>query len=315
MILINKKILSAFMLTIFFLFALCDKGLAQVQEIPGFGSYEIFSAPTVQEPVRKRESLFSLTARNALNINGLGGLFVANTADKLEEGTMFVSGRYRFHKITSHMGKALYSTEKGDVHTFEASVNWVGEFAEWAVTIPMHSWSLSAPRTFRNSAIEDNGLGNLRFAWKATYLPDKSYYRFAYGAIADVNTGHPEAMVVAGAKDSDELTLFGVVTTQETDRATANLELGAILNSEGENNRFLYRLGLTYEATEHASLIGELAGEVEGGKDKDSLDLIAGIRFTADRRFILEFAYTRNLRTYRPFGWDDRLHTGFTFNW
>lgn len=284
--------------------------------IPDFGNYEIYSTGASAPPPRiEKESIFSLTPKNALNLNGLGGLIVANTADRLEKRSLIVSSRYRYHKLTSTKGTSFYNSESGSVGTFETSLNWIGDFAEWAITVPMHSWSLDAPRTLKQYSSEDLGLGNLKFGLKATYLPDKSYYRFAYGAIATVNTGHPEKMVPAGARNSDELTLFGCVTTKETDRATANIDLGATIDSEGREDRFHYRLGLTYEATEHVSLIGELAGEVQGGNDKDTLDMIMGIRFAATRTFILEFAYHKNMRTYREYGWDDQLQAGVTLNW
>jgi hypothetical protein len=155
----------------------------------------------------------------------------------------------------------------------------------------------------------------MRIGWKATYLPDKSYYRFAYGAMATVTTGNPEKMLPAGSKNSDELKLFGCITTKETDRATANLELGGVIDSESEDDRFLYRGGLSYEATDHVSLIGELAGEIVGGDDKDSLDMVLGMRFAISETWNLEFAYYKNLRTYREYGWDDQFQAGYTIQW
>lgn len=69
------------------------------------------------------------------------------------------------------------------------------------------------------------------------------------------------------------------------------------------------------EATEHASVIGELVGEILGGDDKDTLDLVMGIRLTATNTFTVELAYYKNLRTYRAYGWDDQLQVGYTLKW
>ncbi|GAB4281853.1 MAG: hypothetical protein Kow0029_27150 [Candidatus Rifleibacteriota bacterium] len=277
--------------------------------------YEIYSLATPPQPKLKRETIFTLSPRNSLNSDGLGGFFVANTADKLKSKQLIFSSRYKFHNLTSRRGTSFYSTESGHVSTFESSLNWVGDWAEWALTIPIHDWSLSAPRTYGGYASSETGLGNMKIGWKATYLPDKSYYRFAYGAIATVTTGNPDHMLPAGSKSSDELKFFGCVTTKETDRATANLELGAVLDSETEDDRFIYRGSMSYEATKHVSLIGELVGEILGGDDKDTMDLVLGMRFSINETWNLELAYYKNLRTYREYGWDDQFQAGYSLRW
>ncbi len=290
---------------------------AQVENFGNLGDFEIYSMGDQSKapPKVEVESRFKLTPKNALNGDGLGGFFVSETADKLLPDQLIFATRYKYHKITANRGTALHSTEDGSVSTFEGTLNWVGKWAEWAVTIPIHDWNLNAPKTFGGYPSDNTGLGNMRLGWKATYLPDKSYYRFAYGAVMTVTTGNPDRMLPAGSKKSDEMKLFGCVTTKETDRATANLELGGVIDSESEDDRFLYRFALSYEATEHASLIGEFAGEVLGGDDKDTMDLIVGIRLAPTRNFTLEIAYYKNLRTYREYGWDDQLQLGTTIKW
>ena len=280
-----------------------------------FSDYEIYSLGDYNPKPVKKESLLKPSPRNALNSEGLGGFFVGTTADRFDSDQIILSSRYKYHKLTSSLGTSFHSTEKGSVTTFESSVNWVGKWAEWSATVPIHDWNLSAPRTFGGYAENNTGLGNMKLGWKATYLPDRSYYRFAYGAVTTVTTGNPDKMLPAGSKNSDELKLFGCVTTRETDRATGNLELGTVIDSEGEDDRFIYRFGLSYEATEHVSVIGELAGEIQGGDDKDSLDMIIGLRVAPNSTFTLEFVWYRNLRTYRLYGWDDQLQAGYTLRW
>jgi hypothetical protein len=288
---------------------------ARLMHLPGLGSYEVLSLDPPQQ-TRFGGRLFREGSRQGLNRDGLIGLFTAVTAERLDPRRMFTGARYEYQQLTSRRGKAFYSTEKGDVSTLMLSANYLGEWAEWAVTVPVSRWSLTAPRSFGPLSVgADEGVGNMKLAWKASYLPDRSYYRFAYGAVAEVTTGNPERMLPSGARESDELTLFGCVTTKETDAAVFNMQLGATLNSEGEDHRFLYRLGLTYEATAHATLIGELAGEVQGGDDHDTLDLIAGIRLAPAEHVVLEFAWTQNLRTYRQYGFDRRLQCGTTIRW
>lgn len=281
-----------------------------------YADYEIYSIGDYKAPQPvKSKTLLKPSPRNAINDDGLGGFFVSNTADLLDPEQMVLSMRYKYHKLSSNLGTGFHSAESGSVSTIESTLNWVGRWAEWAVTVPLHDWDLSAPRTFGGYATSNSGLGNMKLGWKATYLPDRSYYRFAYGAMTTITTGNPDRMLPAGSKNSDEMKLFGCVTTRETDRATGNLELGTIIDSEAEDNRFLYRLGLSYEATEHASVIGEIVGEVLGGDDKDTLDMVIGIRFAATETFNLEFVYYKNLRTYRTYGWDDQLQVGYTLKW
>jgi hypothetical protein len=281
-----------------------------------YSDYEIYSIGDYKPvPMKKQSNLLRSSPRNGLNDDGMGGFFVSNTADQFDPQQMVLGMRYKYHKLTANRQTAFHANESGSVSTLETSVNWIGRWAEWAVTVPLHDWDLSAPRTFGGYASSNSGLGNMKLGWKATYLPDKSYYRFAYGAMMTITTGNPDRMLPAGSKNSDELKLFGCVTTRETDRATGNLELGTIIDSEGEDDRFLYRFGLSYEATEHASVIGELAGEVAGGDDKDTLDLVMGIRFGATSTFTLELVYYKNLRTYRTYGWDDQLQVGYTLKW
>jgi len=278
--------------------------------------YEIYSVADYKSPtIAKAKSIFKLSPRNAVNSEGLGGFFVSNTADLFEAEQLILSSRYKYHKLTSSRGMGFHSDEAGSVSSFESSLTWIGKWAEWAVTVPLHDWDLSAPRTFGGYAKSNTGLGNMRLGWKATYLPDKSYYRFAYGVVMGITTGNPSNMLPAGSKNSDEMKLFGCVTTRETDRATANLEIGTVIDSESEDNRFLYRLAMSYEATEHVSLIGELAGEILGGDDKDTMDLVMGIRLQATTTWTLEFVYYKNLRTYRDYGWDDQLQAGYTLRW
>jgi len=278
--------------------------------------YEIYSVADYKPPtVTKERGVLKLSPRNAINSEGLGGFFVSNTADLFEPEQLILSSRYTYHELTSTRGIGFHSDERGSVSSFETSLTWIGKWAEWAVTVPLHDWDLSAPRTFGGYASSNTGLGNMRLGWKATYLRDHSYYRFAYGAVMGITTGNPSNMLPAGSKNSDELKLFGCVTTNETDRATANLEIGAIIDSESEDNRFLYRLAMSYEATEHVSLIGELAGEVLGGDDKDTMDLVMGIRLQPTTTWTLELVYYKNLRTYREYGWDDQLQAGYTLRW
>lgn len=288
---------------------------AQSYRQTAFQDYEIYSLGDYTPKPAKKESILEPSARNALNSDGLGGFFVGTTADKFAANQIILSSRYKYHKLSSSLGTSFHSTEKGSVSTFESSVNWVGKWAEWSATVPIHDWNLSAPRTFGGYADNNTGLGNMKLGWKATYLPDRSYYRFAYGAVTTITTGNPDKMLPAGSKNSDELKLFGCVTTRETDRATGNLELGTVIDSEGEDDRFIYRFGLSYEATEHVSVIGEIAGEIQGGDDKDSLDMVIGLRLAPNSTFSLEFAWYRNLRTYRLYGWDDQLQAGYTLRW
>lgn len=286
------------------------------QSYNNYSDYEIYSIGDYKAPQpAKSKSLLKSSPRNAINSDGLGGFFVSNTADLLDPLQMILSMRYKYHELTSSKGKGFHPTESGSVSTLETTVNWVGRWAEWAVTVPLHDWDMSAPRTFGGYAKSDSGLGNMKLSWKATYLPDRSYYRFAYGAMTTITTGNPDKMLPSGSKSSDELKLFGCVTTRETDRATANLELGTVIDSESDDNRFLYRLGISYEATEHVSLIGEMVGEVLGGDDKDTLDMVLGIRLAATETFNLEFVYYKNLRTYRDYGWNDQLQLGYTLKW
>jgi hypothetical protein len=72
---------------------------------------------------------------------------------------------------------------------------------------------------------------------------------------------------------------------------------------------------MSYEATDHVSLIGELAGEILGGDDKDSLDLVLGMRFGISETWNLELAYFKNLRTHREYGWDDQFQAGYSIRW
>jgi len=286
-------------------------------QLYSYGDYEIYSVADYKPPAKKSEtsSLFKLSPKNAINSDGLGGFFVANTADPLDKQQMLLSMRYKYHKLSSTHGTGFHSTESGSVSTLETTVNWAGRWAEWAVTVPLHDWDLSAPRTFGGYAKNNSGLGNMKLGWKATYLRDYSYYRFAYGAMMSITTGNPSRMLPAGSKNSDEMKLYGCVTTSETDRATANLELGTIIDSEGEDDRFIYRLGMSYEATKHVSLIGELVGEILGGDDKDTMDLVIGARLAGTETFTLELVYYKNLRTFRTYGWDDQLQIGYTLKW
>lgn len=291
-----------------------SKLFASTVYIPGHGTYEIYSTGDFV-PAKKDESIFLQEPAISINYNGLGGLFVANTANRLEQGALYTRAGYRYHDLDARRRDSFRSTEGGSVSTFETSFNWTGRYAEWAVTVPIHYWSLNAPHTFRQRASEDDGLGNIRLGWKATYLPDKSYYRFAYGFTSVLSTGNPDRMKPSGAKDSEEIGVFGVVTTRETDKATANLELGAIINAESDENRFIYRLGMTYSSTEKSAIIGELAGEVLGGNDMDTLDMIIGIRLAVTEKHNLELAWHRNLRTWREYGWTDQFQGGYAIRW
>ncbi|MGM0598852.1 MAG: hypothetical protein ACQETH_03435 [Candidatus Rifleibacteriota bacterium] len=307
-----------FLLTSFIIIKLLMLSPSCFAQYQSAGDYEIYSiGPEIEvsKADKTEKKLFTLTARNSINSEGLGGFFVANTADKLEKGNLIVSSRYKFHNLTSSKGTSYYWSEDGEVSTLETSMTWVGDWAEWAVTVPVHDWSLSAPRTYGGYAASDAGLGNMKISWKATYLPDKSYYRFAYGTSATITTGNPDNMLPTGSKNADELKIFGCVTTSETDKATANLELGGVVDSETEDDRFIYRGGMSYEAAERVSLIGELAGEVLGGDDKDTLDMVLGMRIKVNETWNLEFAYYKNLRTYREYGWEDQFQAGCSINW
>lgn len=262
----------------------------------------------------KRESLFKPNSRTAINSNGLSGYFVANTAEKLAEKQFILSSRYKFHKITSIKGQGLFSTEEGEVSSFDTSVTYVGKNSEISATIPVQSWQLSAPRTTGLMADDDSGLGNITFAYKYTGLEDHSYYRFALGVAATAKTGNSERMTVSGSGKETPTKLFGCVTTKETDRATGNLELGAIINKEDED-WFIYSLGFSYELTDHASFIGEIAGEVAGSEEKDNMDMVMGVRIAPTQNINFEFAYYRNLRTYRAYGWDNQFQIGATLQW
>ncbi|MFZ2959754.1 MAG: hypothetical protein WA705_22975 [Candidatus Ozemobacteraceae bacterium] len=310
---IGKRSFLVTMLLIVGVMAFSRSAWAEQVTLPGMGDYEIYTigkADKAQNPSK----LWPETPRQALNEDGLVGLFIAETADKLKPRRMFAGGQYTFFDLTSRRGTTYHSGEKGSIQSMDLKFNYLGDWAEWAAVLPVHSYSISAPRTYSKASEDNTGVGNLKLAWKATYLPDRSYYRFAYGAVIETVTGDKNTMWPTSKKD-DELKVFGCVTTKETDFATGNLELGAIIDSGGNHNRFLYRLGLSYEATKHATFIGELAGEVQSGNDQDTLDLVTGIRLSPSGGSILEFQYTKNLRTYREFGWDDRLSAGFTIRW
>ena len=285
-----------------------------------FNEYEIYStAKTNPYPydfhgIEPESKLFKLTPRNSINSSGLGGLFVAETAEKLNAKQMILSTRYKYRKLTSTKGQAFFTTEEGDVASFETSLTWIGKWAEWSVTVPIQEWSLSAPRTFGRRGEKNNGLGNINVGFKYTDLKDHSYYRFALGVTCTCDTGNSNNMAPAGSSDETSTKIFGCVTTKETDRATGNLELGALLNKEGED-WFLYNFGLTYEITDKVSFIGEIVGEVAGGDDKDNMDMVLGLRLAPTKDFTVEAAYYRNLRTYREYGWDNQFQIGCSKQW
>lgn len=289
---------------------------ASGQSTYDYGDYEVYSLGNSAPVKRKAEKeLFKVSPRNGLNADGLGGLFVAESADKLEPKQLILGFRYKYHGLTSTKGTSFRYTEDGHASTYEASLNWVGRWGEWSATVPIHNWSLNTPRTMPKQSGENTGLGNMRLGFKATYMPDRSYYRFAYGTVITTTTGNPQSMLPAGVKDSDEIKLYGCVTTSETDKATANLELGAVINSDSYQNRFLYRLGLSYDAAKYVAVIGEFVGEVIGGDDQDTLDMVMGVRLAPSDKFTLELVYYKNLRTYRDFGWDDQFQIGSTIKW
>ncbi len=285
-----------------------------------FNEYEIYSTartnpnPYTYGGLEPEKSLFKLTPRNSINSSGLGGLFVAETAEKLTAKQMVISSKYKYHKLSSTKGQAFFTTEEGDVSSFETSLTWIGKWAEWSVTVPIQEWSLSAPRTFGKRADENNGLGNINLGFKYTDLKDHSYYRFAFGISCSCDTGNSNDMTPAGSNDETTTKIFGCVTTKETDKATANLELGALINKEDED-WFLYNFGITYELTDKVSFISELAGEVAGGDDKDNLDMVLGFRLSPVKDFTFEMAYYRNLRTYRQYGWDNQFQIGASKKW
>ncbi len=285
-----------------------------------YNEYEIYTtAKTNPNPyafygIEPEPKLFKLSPRNSINSSGLGGLFVAETADKLKDHQMAISSRYKYRKLTSTKGQAFFKTEDGDVASFETSITWIGKWAEWSITVPIQEWSLSAPRTFGNRGEKNNGLGNINLGFKYTDLKDHSYYRFALGVTCTCDTGNSNNMAPAGSSDETSTKIFGCVTTKETDRATGNLELGALLNKEGED-WFLYNFGLTYEITDKVSFIGEIVGEVAGGDDKDNMDMVIGLRLAPTKDFTVEAAYYRNLRTYREYGWDNQFQIGCSKQW
>ncbi|MBF0542932.1 MAG: hypothetical protein HQM08_00790 [Candidatus Riflebacteria bacterium] len=279
-----------------------------------FDGYEIYTIGKADRPKGETSRILPEGTRHALNEDGLIGFFVSETADRIQPHRMFSGARLNYVDITSSKGKALYTAESGTIDTLALSMNFIGDWAEWAVTVPVQYFTINAPRTYGRAAADDTGLGNIKLAWKATYLPDHSYYRCAYGAVINATTGDPGSMWPTSTPD-DELKVFGCVTTRETDFAVGNLELGSVVDSKGLNNRFLYRFGLSYEATIHATLIGELVGDIYGGNDKDTMDLVMGIRLAPSKTAVLEFQFTKNLRTYRDFGWDQRLGAGVTVRW
>ncbi len=284
-------------------------------ELPEFGDYEVFSMPGEKTKLSPQKGLFKETPRNAISEDGLCGFFVSETAERLAGKRMFSGIKYYFNDLTNKRNEAYRAGEDGSVSTIALSAVYIGDWAEWSVVVPIHMVSVAAPRLYKNPSLTDQGIGDLKLGWKATYLRDRSYYRGAYGAVAYASTGDPENTGPAGPRRQDELKLFGCVTTKETDNAVGNFEIGTILNSVGEHNRFIYRFGLSYEATAHASLIGELSGEIEGGDDRDNLDMVTGIRLSPTPTSVFEFSYTKNLRTFREYGWDDRLQAGATIRW
>lgn len=285
-----------------------------------FNDFEIYTAakntpnPHIFNGMNLESKLFKLTSRNAINSSGLGGLFVAETAEKLKSQQIILSSRFKYHEITSTKGQAFYSSEEGSVSTFETSMTWIGDWGDWSINVPVHRWDLSAPRTFGKRADSNNGIGNISLGFKYTDLKDHSYYRFALGTVVSCDTKNTNEMAPAGSSKGTTTKLFGCVTTKETDKATANLELGALLNKEKED-WFLYNFGLTYEITDVASFIGEIAGEVAGGNDKDNMDMILGFRLAPTSNFTFEAAYYKNLRTYRQYGWDNQFQIGGTLQW
>lgn len=257
----------------------------------------------------------NLVARYGLTFDGLSGLFVTDTAEKIGQKSAIGTIKLEYHNITSKYGIAFRAKEKGNALSTFISFNYLGDWAEWSVTVPIHKYDLSAPFTYNSPPSENTGIGNLKLAWKATYLPNKSYYRFAYGTVLYLTVGNSTDLAPAGSKLDDEIKIFGSVSTKESDSATAHLQLGAIINSSGIDNRFIYSFGITYDVTQSAAFITEFSGEIQGENDKDSLDMILGLRLQPSQELNLEFAYTKNLRTYRLYGYDERYHTGLNLFW
>ena len=289
--------------------------LPSALDLPELGDYEIYSIGGSGKSGNGKRILLPESPRQALNEDGLIGYFSGATADKMPAKQLWASLFYDYKQLTSRKGVGFHTNEDGHIGSLFLRANYIGDWAEWAVSIPFHEYSLSAPDTFGRPAEENVGVGNVKLGWKATYLPDRSYYRFAYGAVAYLTAGNPDLEFPVTARSEDEVKLYGCVTTKETDRATANLELGTIINSRGNDNRLTYRAGFSYQPTDPAVFLCELSGEVLSGNDKDTLDLISGLRLAPSRTVVFEITYTRNLRTYREYGWDNRFSTGATIRW
>ncbi len=289
-------------------------GQARTLELPELGDYEIYSIGGPGRSSGKRV-LLPESPRQALNEDGLIGYFSGATADKLPPKQLWAGLSYEYMQLTSRRGRAFRVAEDGHLGSVYLRANYIGDWAEWAVSIPFHEYSLAAPDTYGRPSDENVGVGNVKLGWKATYLPDRSYYRFGYGAVAYLTAGDPDIHLPITARSEDEVKVFGCVTTKETDRATANLELGTILNSRGHENRLVYRAGFSYQPTDPSVFICELSGEVLTGNDKDTMDLISGLRLAPARTVVFELTYTRNLRTYREYGFDHRFGAGATIRW
>jgi hypothetical protein len=306
---------TALVAVLFVLLALGPLSAAGRFEYPDIGDFEVFSMAGKETKLARKKTLLEPGSRHAIAADGLTGLFIAETADRLPEKHLYTGFHYSYHQLTARGTTAYHSSETGHVSSWNMSAVYLGDWGEWSVKVPLHDYSLAAPRTYGRPAVEEMGMGDLKLGFKATYLPDKSYYRWAYGAVVTTSTGNGEKMRPAGPKYEDELKLFGVVTTKETDNAVANFEFGGLFNANGKGSRFLYRAGFSYQANAHVNWIGELAGEVEGGDDRDNLDLVFGMRLSPSKTMVFELAYVKNLRTYREYGYDEQYRAGTTIRW
>jgi len=302
-------------------------GLSQVVfAAPRLKTYEgdIFSSlPSQDGKVQKMEEKYKANSSDpllksmtgvAMNEEGMTGLIVGNTAHKLPAGRLVTGFRYNYSELNSTKGAAFRTVESGEIHSFEFSGLWVTENGEISVNIPVRDWYLDAPLTM---GIDDSltGLGNMTLGVKRR-LREHEYYRFAVGGVLKLATGDSGRMGVAGSDENKTFKLFTCVTTKETDKATANLEIGTIFRHKSEEkSSFIYRFGIAYAVTEHVALIGELAGEVVGSDDKDTMDMVMAARFAVTEKVTLELAYFNNLRTYRSYGWDSKIQGGVTAKW
>lgn len=243
------------------------------------------------------------TETKDVTFSGLTGLINTYSAFTLGENKFSTAVGFIWNSIEKRNGERLVAGEDGDFYRFPFIMTYAGENFEVAFVLPVESYDVYAPISYKFRDGEDSGMGDCELRFKFSSQNEDMATCIGLGTL------FPTSDIKIGNNESDNAwEIFGGISSKKKEGGNIHINGGYRGSSKDKTSHegVFLNVGFDYKANDSFTFIGEI-NYFDGTNSGKSTDLTLGTRYHVKEGMSLTLAAPISLTNDRFFGYDYRL--------